>query len=346
MWKRSLLESSLLRLAGDGRCLSCQLRGVGGLLVPRRLASSGATSKQNSQTTSEPAKQDAQAKTSATQEGEGEEAGGDFTPLPLDRPIGLEYPPREGQNTGIDTRTLRERRDDFVNYEKHLQRRKELARQVAKPYFREWTNLRYHQGKTFLSNPRLFKRDKALYFPNLYGTTLASPKEPQNTTSILSGRVSVVGLFSSLWAEQQVATFLHQRHNPRLHEILARSGSVAQTVSVNVEENPMKAWLVKMFMWRLRRTLSPEQHDKYFLVRRGFTERLREAIGMMNSKVGYVYLLDDACHIRWAGSGNAEPSEIESLNNGLERLIEEKRKQTRLEAEARPADAKPRVVTR
>lgn len=127
MWKRSLLESSLLRLAGDGRCLSCQLRGVGGLLVPRRLASSGATSKQNSQTTSEPAKQDAQAKTSATQEGEGEEAGGDFTPLPLDRPIGLEYPPREGQNTGIDTRTLRERRDDFVNYEKHLQRRKELC---------------------------------------------------------------------------------------------------------------------------------------------------------------------------------------------------------------------------
>lgn len=65
---------------------------------------------------------------------------------------------------------------------------------------------------------------------------------------------------------------------------------------------------------------------------------------MMNSKVGYVYLLDDACHIRWAGSGNAEPSEIESLNNGLERLIEEKQKQKQQEALARPADAKPRVV--
>lgn len=127
MWKPSLLESSLLRLAGDGRCLSCQLRGAGSVLVPRRLASNEATPKQTSQTTSEPTKRDAQAKASTTQESEGEESGGDFTPLPLDRPIGLEYPPREGQNTGIDTRTLRERRDDFVNYEKHLQRRKELC---------------------------------------------------------------------------------------------------------------------------------------------------------------------------------------------------------------------------
>ena len=48
------------------------------------------------------------------------------TPQPLSRPIGQVTPPQAGQNTGIDTRTWRQRRDDFFNYDKHLARRREL----------------------------------------------------------------------------------------------------------------------------------------------------------------------------------------------------------------------------
>ena len=50
----------------------------------------------------------------------------DFTPRPLNRPIGLSDRPRAGENTGIDMRTLRQRRDDFVDYDKHIARRKQL----------------------------------------------------------------------------------------------------------------------------------------------------------------------------------------------------------------------------
>ncbi|KAK0730656.1 ATP10 protein-domain-containing protein [Lasiosphaeris hirsuta] len=250
----------------------------------------------------------------------------DFTPTPLSRPIGMNFPPKAGENTGIDRRSIRQRRDDFVDYEKHLAKREFLKNKMSRPYFRDWRNMQFHKGKTFLAPPRLFKGDLSLYFPNLHGSTL-DKKNPAakaaDTTPSLEGRASVVTIFSSTWAEKQAQSFTSAEANPALHAALQGSGGRAQLVQINVEEDTLKAWLIRLFAGSLRRRVGQENWNKYFLVRRGITDEIRESIGVLNSKVGYTYLVDHQCRIRWAGSGHAEPEERTGLVRGVHRLLEE-----------------------
>ena len=50
----------------------------------------------------------------------------EYTPRPLSRPLGQLQPPQPGENTGVDPRSWRERRDEFWDYDKHLARRQQL----------------------------------------------------------------------------------------------------------------------------------------------------------------------------------------------------------------------------
>ncbi|KAH0566076.1 hypothetical protein GP486_000514 [Trichoglossum hirsutum] len=280
----------------------------------------------------------------------GEDAGEEFTPKPLARPLGMLKPPKAGENSGIDARTWRQRREDFFNYEKHMERRKILyviylgtscyilreeingltfstprprTKKISTPYFREWTNMRHHKGKTFLSNLKLFRADRALYFPNLRGRTLLSSRHGDDTTPILRDKISVVSVFSSTWAERQIQTFVSEKENPDLSAALRESDGLARRVDVNVEENTIKASLIRLFMPNIRRLIPRDRHGRYFLVRRGISEEIRDAIGFVNGKVGYVYLLDGECRIRWAGSGRAKSEEKESLVRGVRKLVDE-----------------------
>jgi len=189
--------------------------------------------------------------------------------------------------------------------------------------------MQFQKGKTFLAPPRLFKADLSLYFPNLHGRTLA--KDPSakaaDTTPVLEGRASVVTIFSSMWAQTQAESFTSKEANPELHEVLETNKGRAQLVQINVEEDTLKAWLVRLFAGAVRRRIGKENWNKYFIVRRGITDEIRESIGVLNGKVGYTYLVDHHCRIRWAGSGDADAQEREGLVKGAQRILDEMSKE-------------------
>ncbi|KAJ5020304.1 ATPase assembly factor ATP10 [Bipolaris maydis] len=206
--------------------------------------------------------------------------------------------------------------------QRNLEKRKDLVEKWGTNYFRDFKNIRkYRSGKTFMANPRIFKKEAALYFPNFHGDTLEG--KDRDTTNVLTGKVSVVNVYSSQWGLNQVETFTGAKTNANLHNMLAQHPGVAQMVDVNIEENTMKAWIIALFQWRLKASKPKEDWSKYFVVRKGVSERIRETIGLLNGRVGYIYLVDQDCKIRWAGSGNAEGTEMEDMNKGFAKLIAE-----------------------
>lgn len=183
--------------------------------------------------------------------------------------------------------------------------------------------MRLHKGKSFLAPPKLFKAERALYFPNFHGRTLIKDKRPRDTTPVLEDKVSVVSVFSSAWAENQAATFVSEKSNPELHQVVRSSGGLAQMVQINIEENALKHMLIRLFIPGLRKRYGVDNWGRYFVVRRSISEETRDSIGFLNSKVGYTYLLDGQCRIRWAGSGPAQGDEKDGLVKGVQRLVEE-----------------------
>lgn len=252
-----------------------------------------------------------------------------FVPSVLAKPLGLRSPPRPGENSPQDKRSWTEREREFANPERAMERRQIYLRTFLRPYFQEWKRIdKEYKGKSFVSNDRLFKKEKAMYFPNMWGQTLARDgSKGKDTTPILKGKISVVGIQSNQWAEEMVNTFLSKKANPELQTLLEKSSGRLQRVDVNVQNNILNMWLVKMFAPALRRTIPEDRWDKYFMVklprdiRLGLTDEVRDAMGFLNTSVGYVYLLDEDCKIRWAGSGIAWNGEVDSLNDGIKSLL-------------------------
>lgn len=250
-----------------------------------------------------------------------------YTPKPLKQPIGTDRPPRPGDNSGVDYRSFRQRGIDLVNREKNTERRQALLREGARPAYLDWHNLGFAKGKLWVAPDRLFRADKALYFPNLHGKTLDSPYDGRDTTSRFAGRISVVSVYSGEWARANTATFTEG--NRELQDMLAqgrRGSTPLQKVDINIEERFLRALLLRMFTYNLRRIVPKEDHGRYFIIKKGFTPSIKDSIGFLNRAIGYTYLVDEECRIRWAASADAEPGEAVSLARLTAKLIHDYRR--------------------
>jgi ATPase complex subunit ATP10 len=169
------------------------------------------------------------------------------------------------------------------------------------------------------------------------------PDGGRDLVEVLRGRVSVVAVQSGYWAEEQVQSFLGEKdgQNPKLRGLVEGGGGLVQRVDVNVQGDWTRQVLLRLFRGRLRRALPESQWGRYFMVKlardvgKGLSEHVRDAMGLLNSQVGYVYLVDTECRIRWAGSGNAWKGEVDWLNMGIKRLLDEAREARRGECRSK-----------
>ncbi|KAK9451839.1 ATP10 protein-domain-containing protein [Limtongia smithiae] len=236
----------------------------------------------------------------------------------LVRPIGVMTPPTETDNSSKDTRTFAERRADFTNYQRNLERRKEMVAQMQTSYFQDMRDFGRTHGKDWVAPRMYFRADRALYMPNFVGSTLSSGMRNEvGTTAALKGKVSVVKLYCSLSGEKQVATYFS---SPEKRD---HNGDGYQVVDITVPESFAKRWISKMFASQTRARVGPERYGLFFYARMPPQQQVSQAIGFSNKFSGYVYIVDAECKIRWAASGSASAEEAESLERCLKGVVAE-----------------------
>ncbi|KAF9023686.1 hypothetical protein BDZ89DRAFT_1069713 [Hymenopellis radicata] len=223
----------------------------------------------------------------------------DHEPLPyLNRPLGV-------RNRPTTTRkTLKEKMAEYMDYDKVLEDRMHLVKQATKGYFHDLNRTRRHGGKTWIAPKSLIRAEQALYLPDIEGKSLTS--QVKNTTDMCVGRITILAMITTKISEIHTAGF------SQVSQDRFSSNPLFQYLQINLQENLLKSLLVNLFVSSLRSTIPKHLHHAY-LVSSQNMEYEREPMSMTNSKVGYVYLIDEDLKIRWAGCADATPEEVTAL---------------------------------
>ena len=197
--------------------------------------------------------------------------------------------------------------------------RQAIVKEATRGYFHDFHAIKSHGGKTWRAPNTLIKDERSLWFPRIEGTRL-SDKKKTNTVDLLRNKVSIIALLGSKISEEHTKSFYSQT--------LTQFGSHPkfQLVFINLQSNPLKSYLISLFLSSLRTQIPPELHPTYLLSSQNI-ELEKEAIGFHNKHVGYTYLVDAQGRIRWAGGAFAEEGEKKALRacTGvlLDRVVEE-----------------------
>ncbi|TFK49184.1 hypothetical protein OE88DRAFT_1663625 [Heliocybe sulcata] len=250
----------------------------------------------------------------------------------LQRPLGVKEPPSSLRKSWGESQY-----ETIIDKGKLIDQRKHLVKQIGKGYYEDLINTRHWGGKTWIAPKTVIREDKALYFPDIVGKSLDKGAEV-HTTDLLRGKISTVGILGTQISDEHIRYFVLPTNealfqNPEYPEY--------QHVLINLQENYLRSMLVNLFTSRLRKSTPPELHPTYLLSSQDM-EYQREAIGLDNKHIGYVYLVDENLKIRWAGGGDAKVEESEALLRCTKVLLERlQQKKAGSKKSGKPAKEKP-----
>ncbi|KIM27762.1 hypothetical protein M408DRAFT_329912 [Serendipita vermifera MAFF 305830] len=251
----------------------------------------------------------------------------------LPRPLGVQNPPK------WRPMSREEKNRELFDEDKVIERRDILKRLNQEAYYADVHKMSFHGGKTWIAPPQLIREERSLYFPNMSGKPIGESPPPEDksqspenrkeqrmlrgpyipmeggkchTGQIGQGNVSIIAITNSQISQEHVKAWTRGLTDKwRGHERF-------RFLHVNLQQNPLRTFLVSMFASKLRQEVPKYFHQSYIISYENI-DYVREAIGLENKFVGYVYLVDWENRIRWAGCGgpwNGDDSPTTSTQGG------------------------------
>ncbi|KAJ2501479.1 Mitochondrial ATPase complex subunit atp10 [Coemansia sp. RSA 1972] len=206
---------------------------------------------------------------------------------------------------------------DILSPEKNLESRARIIHDIGHSYFQDIVDLRDNGDKLFEAPKQLIRSSKAHYLPSVSGKTLAG--QTTDVIDLCRGKTTLLTVNFNKFSELHTNSFIDP------FEAAFADSEDAQVVRLNIEENWAKAMVLQMCLPYLRRHTPKDQHANY-LIHYGDVEGLRKSMGIANSLIGYVFLIDKELRVRWYGNGLAVMSEAQSMVMLTQRLIPNKKK--------------------
>lgn len=229
------------------------------------------------------------------------------------RPIGLVTKPLPNAEQS-PTKTLQERKAEFMDVKRNRLRREELKEEFKKSSFEDIYKFRHTGGKIFTAPPKPFSKEESLYMINVHGNRLDDSMRSESSLAHLlsSTKPNLVRLFSSALGRSQIEAFTPHNETAALGLNL---------VDVNIPTSWINRLLVKWFSSRIRKSeIHDPKNHKYLLANGSLSKSEKSAIYATNQLAGYLYVVDRDGKIRWATSGPPIGDEKQRLMAILEEL--------------------------
>ncbi|PVV02920.1 hypothetical protein BB560_002621 [Smittium megazygosporum] len=170
--------------------------------------------------------------------------------------------------------------------------------------FKENLHLKKFGPKLFEATAELIPEKRALYMPRLQCKSLLGNQ--QEISLFLKGKISLVVFEFAKFAEPHAKSYIEP------FESIFKENPKVNLVQLNIEENMLKAFILKTFLGYIRATIPKYRQNSYF-THFGSINTIKQQLGIANKFLGYCFLVDKNTKIRWYANGLATKQEQETL---------------------------------